>query len=228
MIDDLTSQPVFGVAITLVFYSLTHLATRRSRWALANPLLLGSLGIILLLVLLRIDYQEYNRGGSLVSFWLGPATVALAVPLYKQLESVKRNALPILAGIAVGSLVGMISAAGIAALFGAEDAVVRSLLPKSVTTPIAIELARVLGGIPSLTSVLVVTTGLIGNTLGPFVLRLARVRRPEAVGLALGTAAHGIGTARALQISEESGAMSGLAMGLAGVLTSIYTAVYLL
>jgi predicted murein hydrolase (TIGR00659 family) len=216
------SEPVFGMALTVIAYVASLRVQRRYPWL--HPLFVTSGGIILLLVALRIPYEAYAVGGKVLEFFLGPATVALGVPLYRQFRRMKRSMAAILAGVTAGSATGIVIAGLSASLFGASQELVRSMMTKSVTTPIALELARELGGVPELAAVLTVLTGLFGSMFGPALLRRCGVRSDLPIGIAIGTAAHGIGTARLLRESEPQGAASSLAMALAGVITSVLAA----
>lgn len=170
-----------------------------------------------------IRYEDYFQGGRVISFFLGPSVVALGVPLYVQLEEIRKRGRAILVSMAVAAVVGVLSAAGTAALLGASAPVVASLAPKSVTTPIAMGIAEKIGGIPSLTAAIVIATGILGAVIGPGVLRLCGVRHPVAFGLAMGAASHGIGTARAVEEGEVQGAAGGLAICLNGIATALMT-----
>ena len=219
--EHLTNQSVFGVALTLGAFLVARSLQARRPSSLTHPLLTSSMAIIVILKLLGVDYDAYNRGGQLISFFLGPATVALAVPLYRQSTKIRRQKALILGSCTAGALVAMVVAGGVIKVLSDDTHLVLSMIPKSVTTPIAMEISRIIGGVPTLTSVFVVITGLLGAMFGPEILAMANITSPEAVGLALGTAAHGIGTGRALQEWEEQGAYSGLAMGLAGLIVTI-------
>jgi predicted murein hydrolase (TIGR00659 family) len=177
--------------------------------------------LVALLVTTGTPYETYFDGAKFVHFLLGPATVALAVPLYAQLGKLKRLALPLSVALLAGSLAAIASAVGIGWLFGASRETLLSLAPKSVTTPIAMGIAEKLGGLPGLTAVLVVATGIIGAVSAKYVLNALRIDDHAVRGFAVGTAAHGIGTARAFQVSEEAGAFAGLAMGLNGLATAL-------
>lgn len=222
MLPGWVSEPVFGMALTVIAYVASLRVQRRYPWL--HPLFVTSGGIILLLVALRIPYEAYAVGGKVLEFFLGPATVALGVPLYRQFRRMKRSMAAILAGVTAGSATGIVIAGLSASLFGASQELVRSMMTKSVTTPIALELARELGGVPELAAVLTVLTGLFGSMFGPALLRRCGVRSDLPIGIAIGTAAHGIGTARLLRESEPQGAASSLAMALAGVITSVLAA----
>ena len=217
---ELTALPLFGIALTLAVFALAQVLYRRSGWIWLNPVLVSIVAIIALLLVAGIPYRDYARGGDLVTFLLGPAVVALAVPLYqRRLELWQRKA-AILFGILAGSLSSIVSACGIAWLLGGSRDVIVSIAPKSVTAPIAIGIAERIGGIPALTAPVVVMTGCLGAVCGAEFCRLIGIRSPLATGLAVGTAAHGIGTARMLEIDRLAGAVAGLAIGLNGLATT--------
>jgi predicted murein hydrolase (TIGR00659 family) len=188
---------------------------------LVNPVFLAVVLLVAILFVTDTDYQTYFDGAQFVHFLLGPATVALAIPLYRQFDKVRGSALAILVSIVAGSLTAALSAVGIAYFLGVSEAAMISLAPKSVTAPVAMGIAEQLGGLPSLTAVLVIVTSILGAMLGPALLDLLRVKSWAARGLALGTASHGIATVRALQVNEVAGAFSGLAMGLNALATAI-------
>jgi predicted murein hydrolase (TIGR00659 family) len=217
----LSATPLLGLTITLVVYQLAYWVYQRAGFhPLLNPVALAVLALVVVLKATGTDYATYFDGAQFVHFLLGPATVALAVPLYAQLGKLKAQALPLLGALVLGSLVAIGSAVGIAWALGASSTTLVSLAPKSVTTPIAMGIAEKLGGLPSLTAVLVVSTGIIGAVTAKYVLDALRIRDWAVRGFATGLAAHGIGTARAFQVSEEAGAFAGLAMGLNGLATS--------
>ena len=218
----LAATPLAGLTLTLIAYQLGLWLHDRARESpLVNPVLVAICTVAALLYATNTDYSTYFDGAQFVHFLLGPATVALAVPLYRQFDRVRRSAGALLTALVVGSLTATASAIAIGWTLGASMSTLISLAPKSVTTPIAMGIAEELGGLPSLTAVLVILTGIIGAVLGTTVLRSVGVRDERATGFAMGLASHGIGTARALQISEVAGAFSGLAMGLNGLATAI-------
>jgi predicted murein hydrolase (TIGR00659 family) len=212
---------VLSVAATLVVFALARALYRKTRFFLLHPVLLSVAALIAALSLARVPYETYMQGGRLISFFLAPAVVALGLPLYRQLEHLGRASLPILASTAAGSVVGVLSAVLPAGLLGASPALLATLAPKSITTPIAIGVSEVLGGLPPLTAAVVIATGILGAVLGPPFLRAIGVRSPTAFGLAMGAASHGIGTARAMEEGQLAGAASGLALGLNGALTAL-------
>jgi predicted murein hydrolase (TIGR00659 family) len=214
-------SPVLSVAATLAVFAGARALYRKTRFFLLNPVLVSVAVLIAALSLARVPYDSYLQGGRYIHFFLAPAVVALGLPLYRQLQRLARSLLPILASTAVGSVVGVLSAVLPAGLLGASPALLASLAPKSVTTPIAIGVSEILGGLPPLTAAAVIATGILGAVLGPPFLRAIGVRSPTAFGLAMGAAAHGIGTARVMEEGELAGAASGLAMGLNGALTAL-------
>jgi len=217
----LSTSPLLGLTVTLVAYHAAFwLYTKSKLNPLANPVAIAVALLVALLWLTRTPYATYFEGAQFVHFLLGPATVALAVPLYANLERLRKNLLPLSGALLAGSLVAVASAVGIGWLLGASRESLLSLAPKSVTTPIAMGIAEKLGGLPSLTAVLVVATGILGAVLARGTLNLLRIQDHAVRGFAVGVAAHGIGTARAFQVSETMGAFAGLAMGLNGLLTA--------
>lgn len=218
----LSASPLLGLTITLLAYQAAHaLYLRSGQHPLANPVLIAVAILAALLGLTGTSYETYFDGAQFVHFLLGPATVALAVPLYTQFRRVRSMLLPISAGLLAGSTTAIVSAVLIARLFDASTATQASLAPKSVTTPIAMGIAERIGGLPSLTAVLVIFTGVLGAIIGGKVFALIRIDDPAIRGFSLGVASHGIGTARAFQINEQMGAFAALAMGLNGLLTAL-------
>ncbi|MBK5967517.1 MULTISPECIES: LrgB family protein [Thiorhodovibrio] len=218
----LSTSPLLHLTLTLLVYLIADALFQRSgRKALLNPVLVSILTLVGLLMATGTDYHTYFDGAQFIHFLLGPATVALAVPLYRHLGLIRRLWLPILIAIAAGALVSATSAVLIADGLGASQQTLVSLAPKSVTTPVAMGIAEKVGGLPSLTAALVVLTGVLGAVIGPAVLSAVRVRDDRARGLAMGVSAHGIGTARALQISGEAGAFAALGMGLMALTSSV-------
>jgi predicted murein hydrolase (TIGR00659 family) len=218
----LETSPLAALTLTLVAYLAGDTIYRRSgRNPLLNPVLLAILLIAAVLLPTGGDYERYFEGAQFVHFLLGPATVALAIPLYRELANVRRAFVPLMASLLVGSLTAAGTAVGLAWLAGASTETLASLAPKSVTTPVAMGVAESLGGLPSLTAAVVILTGIVGAALGPLMLDLARIRDPRARGLAMGTASHGIGTARALQMGQVAGAFAGIAIGLNALATAV-------
>jgi predicted murein hydrolase (TIGR00659 family) len=217
----LSTTPLLGLTLTLVVYQAAYWLYRRANFhPLLNPVAVAVAVLVALLAITGTPYQTYFDGAQFVHFLLGPATVALAIPLHAQLPRLKALFVPLAVSLVAGSLVAMVSAVGIAWALGASRETLLSLAPKSVTTPIAMGITEKLGGLPSLTAVLVVTTGIVGAVLAKYVLDALRVADHAVRGFSVGVAAHGIGTARAFQVSEEAGAFAGLGMGLNGLVTA--------
>jgi predicted murein hydrolase (TIGR00659 family) len=224
----LAATPLLGLTMTLFAYLIAQGIYARAKFnPLANPVLIAVALIVAVLSVTHTPYQTYFQGAQFVHFLLGPATVALALPLYRQLPKLRRAALPLAGGLIAGSLTAILSATAIAMLFGAPRVTVISLAPKSATTPIAMAIAERLGGLPSLTAVLVICTGVLGAVSARTILNVLRIEEPEVRGFALGVASHGIGTARAFQVSDEMGAFAGLGMGLNGLFTAFVVPVLL-
>lgn len=218
----LGATPLLGLTATLLAYLLAWRIYQRAQFnPLANPVAISVLLLVALLAVTGTPYNTYFEGAQFVHFLLGPATVALAIPLYDQRHKLRRLALPLALGLAAGVVTAIGSAIGIAWLLGASRQTLLSLAPKSVTTPIAMGIAEKIGGLPSLTAVLVILTGMLGAIIARPLLDLLRIESQPVRGFALGVAAHGIGTARAFQVSEEMGAFAGLAMGLTALLTAV-------
>jgi predicted murein hydrolase (TIGR00659 family) len=215
----LVSSPLFGIAITLAAYSAARALHARAKWA--HPLVATCAILIAVLRYGHIRLEDYSAGGDYIAYLLGPATVALGVPMYKHARALKRSLPALSIGVAAGSAVGLVTVGVTAVLLGAPRQLVMSMLPKSVTTPIAIEIARQLHGLPEMAAGLAVVTGLVGSIVGPALLRSAGVSHDLAVGAAIGTAAHGIGTARLAGESEIQASASSLSMALAGIATSV-------
>ncbi|HVI51581.1 MAG TPA: LrgB family protein [Candidatus Sulfotelmatobacter sp.] len=218
----LSTTPLLWLTLTLVVFQGAEALFRRSGAnPLCNPVLLSVSTLSVLLLISGTEYKTYFGGAQFLQFLLGPATVSLAVPLYRQFEAIRKSLVAIVTSLLVGSLTAIGTAVGIAYVLGAEPAILLSLAPKSVTSPIAMGIAEQIGGIPSLAAVMVILTGITGAAFGSWVLDLVRVKDEIARGVAWGIAAHGIGTARAMHSSAVSGAFAGLAMGLNGLATAL-------
>ncbi|MCZ8100977.1 MAG: LrgB family protein [Burkholderiales bacterium] len=218
----LAATPLLWLTVTLAAWLVADgLARASGRHALVNPVLIAVVLVALLLRATGTDYKTYFEGAQFVHFLLGPATVALGVPLYRNLSQVRRNLLPMAAALAVGSVVAVVSAVGIAAALGVPRAVLVSLAPKSVTAGIAMGVSEALGGVPSLTAALVIATGIIGAVMVTPLMNALRIRDYAARGFAVGLASHGIGTARAFTVDPVAGTFAGIAMGLNAVVTAV-------
>ena len=220
---EIMSNPIIQLAITFGIYYVARQIQKWTGWIVLNPILITIAALIALLQLTGISYETYEQGGQYIDFWLKPAIVALGVPLYQHLGQIRRQLLPILMSQLVGCLVGLVSVTLIASALGASHEVIVSLAPKSVTTPIAMEVCKTSGGIPSLTAAIVVIVGLFGAVFGFKILEVWHVRNPFSQGISMGTAAHAVGTSRAMEKGETYGAYSSLGLILNGVLTALLT-----
>lgn len=220
---EIMSNPIILLAITFGIYYAARQIQKWTGWIVLNPILITIAALIALLQLTGISYEIYKQGGQYIDFWLKPAIVALGVPLYQHLGQIRRQLLPILMSQLVGCLVGLVSVTLIASSMGASHEVIVSLAPKSVTTPIAMEVCRTAGGIPSLTAAIVVGVGLFGAVFGFKILEVWHVRNPFSQGISIGTASHAVGTSCAMEKGETYGAYSSLGLILNGVLTALLT-----
>lgn len=220
------SSPLFGIAVTVIAYVIGTGAHRRWNWAHGLVVTCGILVALILVAQWRgwFTYGQYKVGGDVVAFFLGPATVALGVPLYKRAREIRAHLVAVIVSVVAGSACGIVSSIVLVRAVHGSRGVMLSMAPKSVTTPISMEVSRMIGGVPELTAVLTVLAGLIGSVIGPWVLKRVGVRNALAVGAAMGTSSHGIGTARMIRESELAGGVSGLSMALAGIVTSVMVA----
>ena len=216
---ELLKNPMFGILLSLAAFEAGLLLQKKTKLIFLNPLLTAIMMVIAVLMLSGIGLETYQLGGDIISLFLGPATVVLAVPLYQQVHSLKNYFVPIMVGIVCGIAVGLVSTLLCAWLVQMEPAIIASLVPKSITTPIGMELSVELGGIQAITVLAILVTGIIGAVVAEFVFRVFRIEHPIARGIALGCSAHAIGTSKALQLGHVEGAMSSLAIGVCGILT---------
>ncbi|MBN9392374.1 MAG: LrgB family protein [Chloroflexi bacterium] len=218
----LAQTPLLWLTATLIIFQLTNwLYKRAGKPPWLNPVLTAIILIAALLVVTGTPYQAYFDGAQFVHFLLGPATVALAIPLYEQRKTLKRLLMPLLGALLTGSVAAVLTVIAFARLLGVSAPSTLSLVPKSVTSPVAMGIAEKIGGIPSLTAVMVILTGIFGAVAGPSIIDLIGVKEPEVRGFSIGLASHGIGTARAFQIDEVTGAFSGMAMGMNACVTPL-------
>ncbi len=211
----------FGVFLTLLAYETGELARKKFKIAVANPLLIAVILIIVFLTVFHVDYETYEKGAKYISYFLTPATVSLAIPLYRRLELLKKYPKAILAGIFSGVLTAMTSIFLMSAAFGLNHTQYVTLLPKSITTAIALGVTQKQGGIAGLTVVAISITGILGNVAAETVCKVFRIEEPIAKGLAIGTASHAMGTSRAMEMGEIEGAMSSLSIVVAGIMTVV-------
>lgn len=217
--NSIVSSPVFGVLISLMAYEIGVFIKQKLKFSIFNPLLIAIIIVISFLAKFHIKYSNYNNGGQVISFFLAPATIALALPLYKKFSLFKKNAFPIVAGILCGSTSGILCIIMISRLFKFSDVLTKSLIPKSITTPIGMSLSKQLGGLPSITVVAIIITGIVGSIIGPLLYKLFKINDKIALGIALGSAAHAIGTSKAMELGEIEGAMSSITIVLSGIIT---------
>lgn len=226
MPDFLASSLFFGAGISLLAYEAGLLLKKRFKLAILNPLLIAVICVVAALKLLGVEYVQYNEGAKYLTYLLTPATVALAIPLYQQLTLLKRNLPAVLGGILAGTLAGLVGIFLLSRAFSLTHEQYVSLLPKSITTAIGMGVSQELGGVVSLTVASIVITGILGNVIGEGFCKLLGIREPLARGLAMGTSAHAIGTAKALEMGEVEGAMSGLSIAVAGMITVVAASLF--
>lgn len=217
----LLDTPIFGILLSVIAFEIGIVISKKTKNPLLNPLLVAIIIVIVFLLGFGIPKEKYDLGGSFILFFLGPATVVLAVPLYKQIELLKKDFVPIIVGILAGSVTSIMSVILLSKLFRIDLSVAVSMLPKSVTTAIGMEISKEIGGIVSLSVAVIVLTGITGAVIGPGLLKLLRIKDDVAQGVAIGTAAHAVGTSKAMELGETQGAMSGLSIGIAGIATVI-------
>lgn len=222
MMNELLESSLFlGVSLSLLGYEIGLLLKRRWKLALFNPLLISILLVMICLQVFHIPYPRYNEGAKYLSYLLTPATVCLAIPLYQQMHILRQNGLAILTGVISGALSSMGSVLGLSVLFGLSHKEYVTLLPKSITTAIGMGISEELGGIVTITVAVIIITGVIGNMLAETVCRLFRINEPVAKGIGIGSSSHAVGTARAMELGEIEGAMSGLSIAVSGLVTVI-------
>lgn len=226
MKEFLSESIIFGAVLSLAAYEIGLLMKKKFKLAILNPLLIGTICVMGFLLVFRIDYKEYNEGAKYISYLLTPATVCLAVPLYEQLALLKKNFMAVAIGIVSGVLASLISVLALAKLFDLNHQQYVTLLPKSITTAIGMGVSEELGGLVTITVAVIVITGILGNVIAEFICKIFKIQEPIAKGLALGTASHAIGTAKAMEMGQIEGAMSSLAIAVAGLLTVIGASVF--
>lgn len=218
---EIVTSPVFGVLISIIAYEIGALIKQKFKLSIFNPLLIAIILLIIFLMKFNIKYDDYNNGGQVISFFLAPATVSLALPLYKKFSLFKKNAIPIIVGILCGAMSGMVCVILLSKLFGFSSKLTKSLIPKSITTPIGMALAKQLGGISSIAVVAIIVTGILGSIVGPVLYKILKIDDKVAMGIAMGSSSHAVGTAKALEIGEAEGAMSSLTIAISGIITVI-------
>ncbi len=224
---EIFASPVFALLISLLAFEVGIFINRKTKLAFLNPLMLAIIIVIGVLLLLGIPLEDYKKGGDFISMFLTPATVILAVPLYKNINSLKKDYAAIIGGVLAGSITAIISVWLLGKAFGLSPELLASLIPKSITTPLGIELSKQLKGIPSVTVAAIVITGIVGAVSAQTLLKVFRISDKTARGIAIGTSAHALGTTKAVELGETEGAMSGLAIGLTGLVTVIIATILL-
>ena len=220
---ELCASPMFGIALSILTFWIGVKIQKKTKLVICNPLIISIVLCIGVLLIFKIPYESYNEGGSIINMFLGPATACLAVSIYTKLELLKKNWLPLLVGCAAGSLTSMVSVVLLCKLMGLDESMTMSLIPKSVTTPIAVSISGAHGGIVPVTVVAVIFTGILGSMLAPTLIRIFRMKDSITAGLAIGACSHAVGTSKAIEIGETEGAMSGLAIGICGILTVLFS-----
>ena len=226
MKEMLSNSVFFGVMISVLAYEFGVFLKKKTKLAVCNPLLISIILVMIVLAVFRIDYDTYKQGADLLSYLLTPATVCLAIPLYEQLSLLKKNMKAVMAGIVSGVLTSLTTILVLAVIFGLSHEEYVTLLPKSITTAIGMGVSEELGGIVTITVAVIIVTGILGNVIGEYVCRLFKIEEPIAKGVALGSASHAIGTARAMEMGEIEGAMSSLSIAVAGLLTVVGASVF--
>lgn len=216
---EIFESPFFGIALSILAFWTGEKIQKKTGLLICNPLIIAIVIIIGVLSICKIPYESYQQGGTVINMFLAPATACLAVSIYTRIQILKENWLPILIGCTCGSLASMLSVYGMCHLFGLDNAMTVSLLPKSVTTPIAVSISESGGGVVPVTVVAVIFTGILGSILAPVLIKIFRVNDAMTAGLSIGACSHAIGTSKAIQIGETEGAMSGLAIGICGMIT---------
>lgn len=221
--ESLFQSEIFVLAFTFLVFFLSQKLQQKVKLIILNPILVSVTIIILILSVFKVDYNSYHEGARLIEFFLKPAVVALGVPLYQQIERIKKQAIPIIISQLVGCIIGVVSVVLIAKLLGAPKQVILSLAPKSITTPVAMEISRTIGGVPSLTASVVLIVGIFGAIFGYTFMHWMRIKNPIAQGLSMGTAAHALGTSKSMEISPTFGAYASLGLIANGTFTAILT-----
>lgn len=222
MKEIIVNDVFFGILISCIAFESGKFIFKKTQSPIFNPLLIGTILVISILKIFNISTDSYFKGASLITFFLGPATIALALPLYKQWDLFKKYAIPVITGAVVGSFVAIISVIFLGKFLKIDVALLYSFIPKSITTPIGIEVSIMLGGIPSLTVLSIVLTGITGNVTAPFICKIFRIKHSVAKGIGIGVASHAVGTSRAMEMGEIEGSMSALSIVFAGLLTLIW------
>ncbi len=223
--QEIMSSPFFGIWLSIAAFWIGVKLQKKTGLVICNPLIIAIVLVSGTLLLLKVPYESYEAGGSVINMFLAPATACLAVSIYTKAALLKENWIPVVTGAVCGSLASMGSVFLMCRLFSLDEAMTVSLMPKSVTTPIAVSISEGHGGMVPITVVAVIFTGILGSVLAPGLIRLFRVKDPVTAGIAIGACSHAVGTSKALELGETEGAMSGLAIGICGILTVLFSLV---
>ena len=221
------NTPLFGLILTILSFEIGLFIFKKLKFPVLNPLLLGIVIAMSVISFFNIPLDYFRKGGDYITFLLAPATIALALPLYIQLEKLKKNLVPILIGSIVGAITAILSTILLGKLLGIDKMLLVSFMPKSITTPIGIELSKLLGGIPAITIFSILVTGISGNVFAPLVCKYFRIKHPVAKGIGIGISSHAVGTSKALEMGEIEGAMSALSIVIAGIITFIIAPIFI-
>ena len=221
------NTPLFGLILTILSFEIGLFIFKKLKFPVLNPLLLGIVIAMSVISFFNIPLDYFRKGGDYITFLLAPATIALALPLYRQLEKLKKNLVPILIGSIVGAITAILSTILLGKLLGIDKMLLVSFMPKSITTPIGIELSKLLGGIPAITIFSILVTGISGNVFAPLVCKYFRIKHPVAKGIGIGISSHAVGTSKALEMGEIEGAMSALSIVIAGIITFMIAPIFI-
>jgi len=219
---------MIGIVLTVFFYVLALKLKNKFKSPLLNPVLVSVIFLVGIISLSPLTYDTYINGGKFIGEALGPVVVLLALPLYRHREAIKQFFVPIVLGILVSISSSILLIMGLSKIFGLSNELMKTLIPKSITTPMAMEVSKMLGGLSDITVIVVIITGILGATIAPIIMKFGGIKSEIAKGIAIGSSSHGIGTSKAMEMSDEAGAMSGLAMGLTGVIFVLLTSLYVL
>ena len=221
MKEIITGTPMFGIFLSLITYMIGSRLKSKFQTPLANPLLIAIILTITTLTVFNIPFDSYNAGGSLISLFLTPATAVLGLAIYRQLETLKKNFITIVCGCVTGAVVSVVCSIVLCKMWGLDDVLITSMIPRAVTSPIAVDISKMLGGIPSVTTAAVIFSGVVGAVLAPVLVKIFKLKNKVAVGVAIGTSSSALGTSKALEMGDVEGAMSGIAVGITGLATVI-------
>ena len=221
MLNEFTAQPIFGFTLCVIAYHIGSKTKARFNYPIVNPLIVATLICIAVLLAFRIPLENFMKGANMIAMFLAPATTALALSMFRQLHIIKKNMIPIIVGCTVGAVTAITSIILLCKVFGLNEEITASLIPKSITTAIAADLSAQLGGIPSITVAGVMVTGIFGTIMSPYFIKWTRLNNSVAAGLAIGASCHALGTSKAIELGEIEGSLSGIAVGLCGLITVV-------